>query len=321
MSASLTPGSYRSASERPSHSGAPSPAQLLKTTTTTTTPTPTTTTNHTRVTTTVVEEDGDDDGDALSPPRRHPASYLEVLEMLERGETPPGIRDDINDVPPNPQQPPPASRMKPPRKPWEQQQPTTATTSNSNGDAIDLSPVLPAEHDVDVDGGGGGGTTSLTTNSGAIYGTSPREGLLMGNATGNATGAAALSIYEAATTSKGSPGVIAGRLSPSDGGGGGDDLRNERRGVTPTMLFPEPQTTTTTATSAHQRMSVEVPDEVTVNSQGSGLGRPSSRGWRPPPIPIPTLGSMRGEDGGSSTTTTAKNGGSQASLGADFASA
>ena len=30
----------------------------------------------------------------------HPASYMDVLAMLERGETPPGIRDDIEDTPP-----------------------------------------------------------------------------------------------------------------------------------------------------------------------------------------------------------------------------
>lgn len=44
---------------------------------------------------------------------------LQVLEMLEKGQTPPGIRDDINDKPPNPSQPPPAARAQPRPKPWE----------------------------------------------------------------------------------------------------------------------------------------------------------------------------------------------------------
>eukprot|EP00958_Prasinococcus_capsulatus_P001482 scaffold137_cov398-Prasinococcus_capsulatus_cf.AAC.4 len=44
----------------------------------------------------------------------HPSSYLEVLEMLENGVTPPGIRE-IDDKPPNPNQPLTESQLK--RKP------------------------------------------------------------------------------------------------------------------------------------------------------------------------------------------------------------
>eukprot|EP00850_Spirogloea_muscicola_P011594 SM000072S21228 [mRNA] locus=s72:412812:416911:- [translate_table: standard] len=51
----------------------------------------------------------------------HPQSYLDVLEMVQRGERPPGIRE-INDKPPNPGQVPSSSRMRPPLKPWEQAQ-------------------------------------------------------------------------------------------------------------------------------------------------------------------------------------------------------
>ncbi|KAK2076383.1 hypothetical protein QBZ16_000908 [Prototheca wickerhamii] len=47
----------------------------------------------------------------------HPASYMEVLEMLEKGETPPGIRTDIDDKAPNPEQAVPTPRMPVPRKP------------------------------------------------------------------------------------------------------------------------------------------------------------------------------------------------------------
>lgn len=38
--------------------------------------------------------------------------------MLEKGETPPGIRDDINDKPPDPTMSPPISKLKPVPKPW-----------------------------------------------------------------------------------------------------------------------------------------------------------------------------------------------------------
>eukprot|EP01018_Ginkgo_biloba_P007480 Gb_00369 [translate_table: standard] len=48
----------------------------------------------------------------------HPQSYMEVLAMLERGEKPPGIQE-VNDKPPNPNQPPSNSRLKPRPKPWE----------------------------------------------------------------------------------------------------------------------------------------------------------------------------------------------------------
>lgn len=43
----------------------------------------------------------------------------QVLEMLENGETPPGIRADIVDTPPDPAAPPPPSRLAARPKPWE----------------------------------------------------------------------------------------------------------------------------------------------------------------------------------------------------------
>ncbi|GBG68811.1 hypothetical protein CBR_g3506 [Chara braunii] len=48
----------------------------------------------------------------------HPKSYMEVVEMLAKGQKPPGIKD-IDDKPPNPDQPLSSSRMKPLPKPWE----------------------------------------------------------------------------------------------------------------------------------------------------------------------------------------------------------
>ncbi|CAI5478537.1 unnamed protein product [Closterium sp. Yama58-4] len=58
-------------------------------------------------------------GAANGPP--HPKSFYEVMEMVKRGETPPGIKD-INDKPPNPEQPPSDSRLARPLKPYQQQQ-------------------------------------------------------------------------------------------------------------------------------------------------------------------------------------------------------
>lgn len=63
----------------------------------------------------------------MSIPERapHSASYLKVMEMLARGETPPGIQE-VNDKPPNPYQPPSVSHLKPRPKPWQ----TIRTESN-----------------------------------------------------------------------------------------------------------------------------------------------------------------------------------------------
>lgn len=61
-----------------------------------------------------------------SPP--HPPSYMQVLEMLEKGQTPPGIRD-IDDKPPNPAAPPPAARMARKPKPWEAVAPLHTTAA------------------------------------------------------------------------------------------------------------------------------------------------------------------------------------------------
>ncbi|KAL5202697.1 hypothetical protein ABZP36_013649 [Zizania latifolia] len=51
---------------------------------------------------------------------RHPKSYMEIMEMIHRGEWPDDIQD-INDDPPNPYQPISESRMAPKPKPWEKQ--------------------------------------------------------------------------------------------------------------------------------------------------------------------------------------------------------
>ncbi|KAG0461536.1 hypothetical protein HPP92_021833 [Vanilla planifolia] len=55
----------------------------------------------------------------------HSKSYMEIMEMVQRGEKPPNIRE-INDMPPNPNQPPSKPLIAPRTKPWEFPQQTSA---------------------------------------------------------------------------------------------------------------------------------------------------------------------------------------------------
>uniref|UniRef100_A0A5B6ZU44 Peroxisomal membrane protein PEX14 n=1 Tax=Davidia involucrata TaxID=16924 RepID=A0A5B6ZU44_DAVIN len=61
---------------------------------------------------------------SLSPPASEPSiapppkSYMEIMAMVQRGERPPNIRE-INDLPPNPNQPVSNPRLAPRAKPWE----------------------------------------------------------------------------------------------------------------------------------------------------------------------------------------------------------
>lgn len=52
----------------------------------------------------------------VDPP--HPGSFMDILEMLENGKTPPGIKD-IDDTPPNPNAVIPTSSDRRPGKPWD----------------------------------------------------------------------------------------------------------------------------------------------------------------------------------------------------------
>ena len=74
---------------------------------------------------------------------QHPKSYMEIMAMIQRGEIPPGIKE-INDSPPNPDQPLPKPHMAPRSKPWEVAQPYNngthardiGSTSKLNGDVV-----------------------------------------------------------------------------------------------------------------------------------------------------------------------------------------
>ncbi|XP_073310709.1 peroxisomal membrane protein PEX14-like isoform X1 [Primulina huaijiensis] len=72
---------------------------------------------------------------SLSPPppkqpsvAPHPKSYMEILEMIQRGEKPSNIRE-INDAPPNPNQPLSNPRLAPKPKPWEANQAQNSSTN------------------------------------------------------------------------------------------------------------------------------------------------------------------------------------------------
>ncbi|GMJ06685.1 PEROXISOME DEFECTIVE 2, peroxin 14 [Hibiscus trionum] len=55
---------------------------------------------------------------SAEPP--HPKSYMEIMEMIQRGEKPSNIRE-VNDMPPNPNQQLSNPRIAPRTKPWETQ--------------------------------------------------------------------------------------------------------------------------------------------------------------------------------------------------------
>ncbi|CAA2956085.1 peroxisomal membrane PEX14-like isoform X1 [Olea europaea subsp. europaea] len=58
----------------------------------------------------------------------HPKSYMEIMAMIQRGEKPSNIRE-INDAPPNPNQPVPLPRLAPRPKPWEVSQAQRTSTN------------------------------------------------------------------------------------------------------------------------------------------------------------------------------------------------
>ena len=91
-------------------------------------------------------------GDA--PP--HPPSYMQVLDMLEKGQTPPGIRD-IDDKPPDPDARIPAPKMNRRSKPWEIVR--AAESSAAAADVIAVGSPLSGTNGSAVkgDGDGGGG--------------------------------------------------------------------------------------------------------------------------------------------------------------------
>ncbi|PSS07787.1 Peroxisomal membrane protein [Actinidia chinensis var. chinensis] len=73
----------------------------------------------------------------------HPKSYMEIMAMVQRGEKPPNIRE-INDLPPNPNQPLPNPHLAPRAKPWEvgQTQSSYSQVLQSHESSYGLNPNL-----------------------------------------------------------------------------------------------------------------------------------------------------------------------------------
>jgi hypothetical protein len=136
-----------------------------------------------------------------------------------------------------------------------------------------------------------------------------------------------------------SPHIIAGRLSP-----GGVDTMGRANSSSSSGMPPPPLPGTAVSSSFTALLAAAEERAGSLEGslqppEGSGIGRPSSRNWKPPPIPAPTLntstssssaaaagggggsgGSAPDAPGGSSMAAGAKVP-SAASLGDDFASA
>jgi len=95
------------------------------------------------------------------PPPPHPASYTEVLAMLERGETPPGVRTDIVDEPAGGARAPPPPTRAPPPKPWR------AGGGGGHGAAAADSSGDLASHPLRASAFGGAGSLAPTDDGGA----------------------------------------------------------------------------------------------------------------------------------------------------------
>ncbi|XP_039044649.1 peroxisomal membrane protein PEX14-like isoform X2 [Hibiscus syriacus] len=88
---------------------------------------------------------------SAEPP--HPKSYMEIMEMIQRGEKPSNIRE-VNDMPPNPNQPLSNPLIAPRTKPWDAQNgsdhqvlqsQTSAEGLNQNGQDDGLNYLLDDE--------------------------------------------------------------------------------------------------------------------------------------------------------------------------------
>ncbi|XP_078151699.1 peroxisomal membrane protein PEX14-like isoform X1 [Carex rostrata] len=94
--------------------------------------------------------------ESTMPP--HPKSYMEIMEMIQRGERPPNIKD-INDMPPDPNRPIPKPRMAPRPKPWE--------TNNQQQEMLAAPQLQPIIGDISQPGSDHLGKVSNLVNSDA----------------------------------------------------------------------------------------------------------------------------------------------------------
>jgi hypothetical protein len=207
--------------------------------------------------------------------------------------------------------------MAPPPKPWEAAAAAQHAQQQQQGSgSISFSPGPgPGPHDASAADSPGGSSSVGDANGGGplrlslpadrpappAAPSSPLRALNGGGARRPA------SIYEAATLPQdAAPSIIAGRLSPTKS----------------PQAYPAPSVATALFTddepgaySAGPHAGGRAHASSAGTPDGAGLGRPASRGWKPPPMPAPTLSSSRGEGGG------VAHSGSARSLGEDFSSA
>lgn len=329
--------------------------------------------------------------------------------MLEKGQTPPGIRTDINDKPPDPSAAPPAARMKPRPKPWERG--AAGSLASSLGGAGGSSSSLgslpaggaavagPAAADADATAAERGSPAAAALQDASPRAPPAAEPVLLqalspvrapspSEQAGGAVQAAgsvgdqeaqrgaeeapagavgsgssfqsprrAASIYDAVAPAPDSPHIIAGRLSParpenlgrsssssSVGGGVAQPASASLEASAGGSSSFAAVLAAAQERAASARSSMDGP-LIPAPLEGSGIGRPISRNWRPPPIPAPTLsGSASGgisassgggaavpggigisaapaPEAGSGTENDGPRSPSAASLGQDFASA
>eukprot|EP00898_Chlorokybus_atmophyticus_P007236 jgi/Chlat1/7513/Chrsp61S07026 len=79
------------------------------------------------------------------PQPPHPQSYMDVLQMLEKGEKPPNIRD-VNDKAPNPSQLPSEARLRSRPKPWERASSPVRQPQYMSPQQASPRPYMPPEH-------------------------------------------------------------------------------------------------------------------------------------------------------------------------------
>ena len=131
-------------------------------------------------------------------------TYMRVLAMLDKGETPPGIRN-IDDKPPNPDAEIPPAKLERRRKPWETAENGTNGTNGTGGfGGGDASrPWLPSRGD----DGGASGSGSGSATAGGISGgwRPPKVPSMSSEARGALTG----------KWGEGSSGGVSGSSSPA----------------------------------------------------------------------------------------------------------
>ena len=141
----------------------------------------------------------------MSTEPQYSDTYMQVLAMLEKGETPPGIRN-IDDKPPNPDAEIPPAKLERRRKPWETAENDTNGTNGTNGTigGGDTSrPWLPSRADAGNASGSGSGSASRGDVSGGWQ--PPKVPSMSSQARGALTG----------KWGEGSSGGVSGSSSPA----------------------------------------------------------------------------------------------------------